>query len=85
MLCGSHTFNHFIHHVMKLIEKEDRNIHINVTLRRVRVIIVAVEKKNYKFWVYVCSLRYLACKARAPYYIIICSLFGCTIFFHIMS
>jgi hypothetical protein len=30
---------------MNLFEKEERNVHINVTLRRVRVIIVAVGKK----------------------------------------
>jgi hypothetical protein len=33
----------------------------------------------------VCSLSYPACKAHAPYYIVICSLSGCTVFFHIIS
>jgi hypothetical protein len=30
------------------------------------------------FWVCVCSLSYPACKAHAPYYIVICGLSGCT-------
>ena len=38
----------------------------NVTLRRVRATTVAVEK-YYILWVCVCSLRYPACKAHAPY------------------
>jgi hypothetical protein len=39
----------------------------------------------YVFWVRVCSLRYSACKAQAPYYII-CGLPGCRIFcFHSIS
>jgi hypothetical protein len=29
---------------------------------------------------YVCSLRYPACKAHAPYYVVICGQSGCTIF-----
>jgi hypothetical protein len=29
----------------------------------------------------VCSLSYPACEAPAPYYIVICGLFGCTVFF----
>jgi hypothetical protein len=32
----------------------------------------------------VCSLSYLARKAYAPYFIVICGLSGCTIFFHIL-
>jgi len=32
-----------------------------------------------------CSVSYPACKASAPYYIVICVLSGCTIFFHIIS
>jgi hypothetical protein len=40
----------------------------NVTLRCVCATIVAVEKqKCYIFWVCVCSLRYPACNAHAPY------------------
>jgi hypothetical protein len=31
------------------------------------------------------SLSYPACKAHAPYYIVICGLSGSTIFFHIIS
>jgi hypothetical protein len=33
----------------------------------------------------VCSLSYPACKAHAPYYIVICGLSGSTIFFHGIS
>ena len=33
----------------------------------------------------VCSLSYPACNAHAPYYIVICDLSGCTIFFRIIS
>jgi len=33
----------------------------------------------------VCSLSYPASKAHASYYIVICDLSGCTIFFHIIS
>ena len=35
----------------------------------------------YLFWVCVCSLSYPACNAHAPYYIVICGVSGCTIFF----
>jgi len=42
------------------------------------------EWKN-KFWVCVCSLRYLSCIAHAPYHIDICGVSGCTIFPHILS
>jgi len=37
----------------------------------------------YIMSVCVCSLRYPACSAHVLYYIVICGLFGCTIFFHI--
>jgi hypothetical protein len=60
----------------------------SVILRWVLVTILAVEKqgnKYYVFWVRVCSLGYPACKAHAQYYIVICGLSGCTIFFHIIS
>jgi len=33
----------------------------------------------------VCSLSYPACNEHALYYIVICSLSGCSIFFHIIS
>jgi len=32
-----------------------------------------------------CSRRYPAFKAHAPYYVVICSLSGSTVFFHIIS
>jgi len=37
------------------------------------------------FWSLMCSLSYPACKAHAPYYIVICGLSGSTIFFDIIS
>jgi hypothetical protein len=36
------------------------------------------------FWACVCSLRYPACKAHEPHYILICGLSGSTILFHII-
>jgi hypothetical protein len=72
------------HKIQKL--KKTSTVHINVTSRRVRVSIVGKKKKQYYiFWKYVCSLSYPACKAHAPYYIVICGLPGSTIFFHIIS
>jgi len=41
--------------------------------------------KYYIFRVCVCSLRYPACNAHAPHYIVICGLSGSTIFLHIIS
>jgi hypothetical protein len=35
----------------------------------------------YLFWVRVCTLGYTACNAHAPYYMVICGLFGSVIFF----
>jgi len=58
----------------------------NNILRRVRVTIVTVNNiKYYIFWVWVCSIIYPAYNAHAPYYILICGLSVCTIFFHIIS
>jgi hypothetical protein len=50
----------------------------NVTVRRVRVSIVTVEKQKllHILVVCLCSLRYPACKAHAPYYIVTCGLSG---------
>jgi hypothetical protein len=44
----------------------------DVTLRRVRITIVAVEKQQVRYYIFrmcVCNLNYLACKAHALYYI----------------
>jgi hypothetical protein len=45
------------------------NVRVNVTLRRVRATIVAVEKQwlLYNLSVCICSLSYPACNAHAPY------------------
>jgi Mn2+/Fe2+ NRAMP family transporter len=57
-----------------------RNVHINVTLRHVRLTTVAVESnKYYIFYVCVCSFSYPACKAHALYYVI-CGLSGSNMF-----
>jgi len=42
-------------------------------------------KKKYLYGVCVCSLRYPACRALAPYYTVICGLSGPAILFHIIS
>ena len=43
------------------------------------------ESNNYYiFRVRFCSLSYSPCKAHASYYIVICGLSGCTIFYHII-
>ena len=49
--------------------QQDSHCTYNVTLRRFRASIVAVEKQwvLYTAWVCVCSLRYPACNAHAPY------------------
>ena len=46
---------------------QDRQCTCNVTFRRVRAIIVVVEKQYYTTWVCVCSLRHPECHAHAPY------------------
>jgi hypothetical protein len=54
-------------------------------MRRVRVTTVEVEKQQVVHILSFCSLSYLARKAHAPYYIVICGLSGSNIFFHIIS
>jgi len=61
------------------------NVRINVTSRYVRANTGAAKSnKYYIFWVCICSLRYPACKAHAPYYIVICGVSGSADFFHII-
>jgi len=66
---------------------QDRHCTYNVALRSVRVTIVTVESLQvlHILSVCVCSLSYPACNAHEPYFIVICGLSGCTIFFHIIS
>ena len=60
-------------------------IYYDVTLRRVRVTIVAVEKQQVLHILSVSVVfNYRARNTRALYYIIMCVLSGCTIFFHII-
>jgi hypothetical protein len=58
------------------------SVRVNVTLRRVRVTTVAA---SITYSECVCSFSYSACKAHAPYYIVICGMPGSTMFFHIIS
>jgi len=59
-------------------------VHINFTLRLVRVTIVAMEEQLVlhilSVCVCICSFSYPTCKAHAPYYVVICVLSGSTIF-----
>jgi len=67
---------------MGYLPKKKGNVSIDVTLRRVPATMVIVDKQ------YVLSiqiLRYPACKAHAPYYIVVCGLSGYAIFLHIIS
>jgi hypothetical protein len=57
----------------------------NVTFRHVSVTIVVVEKQYVLYIVSVCSLRYTACSAHAPYFIAKCGLSVCTTYFRINS
>ena len=64
---------------------QERQHTCKVVLKRVRATVLPWGSSKYDiFWVCVCSLSYPACKAHAPYYILICGLCGCTIFFHII-
>ena len=53
-------------------------------MSRIRVTIV-VEKQSVRYSVCVCNVSYPACKAHAPYYVVICGLSGSTIFSHIIN
>ena len=64
--------------------KKDRHYSINVTLKRVRVTTVSVERQYVLRIVRVCSLSYPACRAHAPYYIVNCGVSACIIFFLII-
>jgi len=71
---------------MEAIEEQDRQCTYNVTIRRVRVTIIAVENNVYLlFWVCFCIIVNVARKAHEPYYIVICGLYGCSIYFHIIT
>jgi len=63
------------------------NVRRNVTLTRVREIILLVRKEYslHILSVCVCILSYPARKAHAPCYIVIGDLYGRTIYFHIIS
>jgi hypothetical protein len=64
--------------------KQHRHCTYSATLRRVRITVVAVGKEYY-FSECVCSVSYPAWNAHAPYYIVICGLSGCAVFFYVIS
>jgi len=52
----------------------------NATWRRLcTAIFCSKNNEYYIFWVRVCCISYVACKSRAPHYIFICGLPGCTV------
>ena len=57
------------------------NVRINVTMRRVRVTIVAVQKQEILHILSVCLQPYSAFQSHAPHYIVICGLTGPTMSF----
>ena len=61
-----------------------KRIHMEANLL-VHVNVPAVQNQQMLCIVCVCGLSYPACKVHAPYYIVICGLYGSTIFFHIIS
>ena len=66
----------------------DRQCTYKVTLLCVSIVIGSVEVQYVRtlgVCVCVCSLSYPARKAHAPYYVVICGLFGCATFLHIIS
>jgi len=72
-------------YIKKRIKQERQCTH-DVTLRLIRVTVVAWKRNNcYIFWVCNCSLNYSARKANAQYSILTCSVSGFTIFFHVIS
>jgi len=72
--CLDFNINDGLHTVEKCMFEQDKQWTYNVTLRRVRVIAVAVGKQYYKFWVYVYSLKYTACIVYPSCYVVICGL-----------
>ena len=78
-----------------LCTTQDSRCTCNVTLRSVRITVVAVEKQQYCiFWMCVCvcvcvclysCLSSPAFKLHASYHTVVCGLYGSTTFFHIIS
>jgi len=51
----------------------------------VTVVLLWENNKYFLFWVFVCSIRRLACERHAKCYFVICDLSGSNIIFHIIS
>jgi len=65
---------------MKYKREEGRQCTYNVTLRRVHVTVVAMEKQSVLHILCVCVWPWPARKGPAPCFVVVCGLFGCTIF-----
>jgi len=63
------------------------NVLRKVTLKGVRVTLLPWKSiKYYIFWVCVFGLNYPSCNANAPYFIVLCGLSSCAMFFfHIFT
>jgi hypothetical protein len=72
---------------MRKLLRKTSNVHLNVTLRRLRETFFFPWKSNncHILCVCVCSISYPARKAHALYYIVICGLTDYTVLFHIVS
>jgi hypothetical protein len=67
-------------------KRDSGTLLINIILGRVRAAIFCRGKTvTISCSLCVCSLKYPACNSRAPYYVVICGLSGCTLIFHIIS
>jgi hypothetical protein len=87
-VCSQRKGNKEIKLIKLGIKNTTGNVRVNVTMRLVRLTIVAMGKQRvlyYVFWLYVCKINHTACNARASCYIVvICGLTCCTILFHIV-
>ena len=70
---------------MNGVLKQDKQCNYIITLRRVRVNFVVLERLSIRHSLCISSLSYLASKEHAPYYVAICGLSGSTILFNITS
>ena len=82
--CGLHT----VHVYIRAALRQNNIGNVSTTQQWGAFVQPLLQRRNnnyYIFWVCVCSLSYPACNANAPYYIIVCGLWGSCILFHIIS